>query len=99
VLRRCSAVLGRGPDIRELAGAVTCGGVAVFPGDAMVVDHDGAIVIPPALVGEVVPIMVEQKSLEGWIMGEVECGVSLPALYPANADNKARYGAWAKAQR
>jgi regulator of RNase E activity RraA len=78
---------------------IACGGVAVFPGDTIVVDDDGAVVIPQALVGEVVPIMVEQERLEGWIMGEVERGLPLPGLYPANAENKARYEAWTKAQR
>lgn len=78
---------------------IACGGVAVFPGDTIVVDDDGAVVIPQALVGEVVPIMFEQERLEGWIMGEVERGLPLPGLYPANAENKARYEAWAKAQR
>lgn len=77
---------------------IACGGVAVFPGDTIVVDDDGAVVIPQALVAEVVPIMVEQERLEGWIMGEVERGHALPGLYPANAENKARYEAWAKGQ-
>jgi hypothetical protein len=42
--------------------------------------------------------MLEQERMEGWIMGEVDRGLALPGLYPANAENKARYEAWAKAQ-
>ncbi len=73
---------------------IGCGGVAVFPDDVIVADRDGAVVIPQALVGEVAAAGVEQERLEGWIMGEVERGVALPGLYPANAETKARYEAW-----
>jgi regulator of RNase E activity RraA len=77
---------------------VGCGGVAIFPNDVILVDDDGAVVIPQKLLDEVVPVMVEQERLEGWIIGEVDRGLPLPGLYPANAENKARYEAWAKAQ-
>jgi regulator of RNase E activity RraA len=73
---------------------VGCGGIAVFPGDVMVADSDGAVVIPQALVSEITPLCVEQEALEAWIMAEVERGVPLPGLYPANAETKARYEAF-----
>ena len=73
---------------------IGCGGVAVFPDDVVVVDDDGAVLIPQAFVEEVVATAPEQERLEGWIMAEVEKGVPLPGLYPANAENKARYEAW-----
>jgi regulator of RNase E activity RraA len=72
---------------------IGCGGVAVFPNDLIVVDSDGAVVIPAALVDEVVKAAVEQERLEAWIMTEVENGAALPGLYPPNAENKARYEA------
>ena len=72
---------------------IGCGGVAVFPNDVVVVDDDGAVLIPQALLGTVVEAAAEQEALEGWIMGEVEKGASLPGLYPPNAENKARYEA------
>ena len=71
---------------------IGCGGVAVFPND-VVVDDDGAVLIPQALLGAVVEAAAEQEALEGWIMGEVEKGAALPGLYPPNAENKARYEA------
>lgn len=77
---------------------IACGGVAVYPDDIIVVDDDGAVLIPAALVDEVVELAPEQERLEGWIMQEVEAGASLPGLYPANAENKARYEAWKKGQ-
>jgi regulator of RNase E activity RraA len=72
---------------------IGCGGVAVFPNDVVVVDDDGAVVIPQALLDEVTAAGVEQERLEGWIMSEVERGIPLPGLYPPNADAKARYEA------
>ena len=77
---------------------IGCGGVAVFPDDVIVVDDDGAVVIPQALVETVVPIAVEQERLEGWIMAEVDKGAALPGLYPPNAETRARYEAWSAAQ-
>ncbi len=70
---------------------IACGGVAVYPNDVIVVDDDGAVLIPAALVDEVVALGPEQEQLEAWIMQEVEAGASLPGLYPPNAENKARY--------
>ena len=78
---------------------VGCGGVAVFPNDVVVVDTDGAVLIPAALLAEVVAASVEQERLETWIMSEVNAGASLPGLYPPNEANKARYEAWASTQR
>jgi regulator of RNase E activity RraA len=75
---------------------IGCGGVAVFPDDVIVVDEDGAVVIPRALVDEVAQAATEQEKLEAWIMGEVQAGASLPGLYPPNAENKARYEAFRK---
>ena len=77
---------------------VGCGGVAVFPNDLVVVDGDGAVLVPQALVDEVVAAAVEQERLEGWIMSQVQAGQALPGLYPPNAQNQARYEAWVKEQ-
>ncbi len=70
---------------------IACGGVAVFPDDVVVVDDDGAVLIPAAFVDEVVTDALEQERLEEWIMGEVAHGAALPGLYPPNAENLARY--------
>ncbi len=70
---------------------IGCGGVAVFPDDIVVLDQDGAVLIPAKFVEEVAEAGREQERLEGWIMEEVEKGVPLPGLYPPNAETKARY--------
>jgi regulator of RNase E activity RraA len=72
---------------------IGCGGVAVFPDDIMVADGDGVVVIPAALIDAVLEQAPEQEQLETWIMQEVEAGVPLTGLYPANAETKARYEA------
>jgi regulator of RNase E activity RraA len=78
---------------------IDCGGVAVFPNDVILVDQDGAVLIPDAMLGDVVEAAVEQERLEGWIMSQVEAGAVLPGLYPPNAENLARYRSWADSQK
>jgi regulator of RNase E activity RraA len=75
---------------------IDCGGVAVFPNDVIVVDQDGAVLIPAAMLDAVAAAAAEQEQFEGWIMSEVERGAALPGLYPPNEENKARYEAWRK---
>ena len=77
---------------------IGCGGVAVFPDDVVVLDDDGAVLIPAALVEEVAKLATDQELLETWIMGEVKTGASLPGLYPPNAEQKLRFEAWKKAR-
>lgn len=78
---------------------IGCGGVAVFPNDVVVVDADGAVVIPQALLDDVLTAAIEQELLEGWIMTQVDAGVALPGLYPPNDETRARYEAWARTSR
>jgi regulator of RNase E activity RraA len=72
---------------------IGCGGVAVFPGDVIVADDDGAVLIPAAQLDAMLAEAPEQERLEAWIMAEVERGAALPGLYPPNAEAKARYEA------
>lgn len=70
---------------------VGCGGVAVYPDDIMVADADGAVVIPPEYVEDVVTIGLEQERFEAWVLDQVSAGASLVNLYPPNEENMARY--------
>jgi regulator of RNase E activity RraA len=74
---------------------IGCGGVAVYPDDLVVVDDDGAVLIPAALVDEVVRVAPEQERQETWIMDQVTNGAKLPGLYPPNEENLKRYKDWA----
>src|SRR5437868_14736928 len=75
---------------------IACGGCAIFPGDVIVLDDDGAVVIPQDLIEFVAHAGAEHELYESWVFGEVEKGVKLPGLYPPNEDAKARYAAWRK---
>jgi regulator of RNase E activity RraA len=75
---------------------IGCGGCAVFPDDLIVADDDGAVVIPQALIDFVLEEGEEHERYETWVVSEVERGVPLPGLYPANEEAKARYEAWKK---
>ena len=78
---------------------VGCGGAAIFPGDMIVADDDGAVVIPAALVDFVADEGAEHELLESWLVQEVEKGEKLPGLYPPNEDNKKRYEDWKKTRK
>lgn len=70
---------------------IGCGGVAIFPNDIIVVDQDGAVVIPQAFLQLILTEGVEQECMEAWIVKQVNSGAALPGLYPMNAETKARY--------
>ena len=70
---------------------IGCGGVAVFPNDIIVSDEDGAVVIPQAMLDDLVATAPEQERFEAWVVSEIERGEPLPGLYPPNAETKARY--------
>jgi regulator of RNase E activity RraA len=78
---------------------IACGGCAIFPGDVIVADDDGAVVIPQALVDFVAGEGAEHELLESWLVQEVEKGAKLPGLYPPNDENKKRYEDWKKSRR
>jgi regulator of RNase E activity RraA len=75
---------------------IGCGGCAIFPGDVIVADDDGAVIIPQGMVDFVAHEGAEHELYESWVFSEVEKGVKLPGLYPPNDDAKARYAAWRK---
>ena len=65
--------------------------MAVFSNDVIVIDDDGAVLIPAALLDEMLVLGPEQEREEAWIMDEVKRGAALPDLYPMNAQTRARY--------
>ena len=75
---------------------IGCGGVAVYPNDIIVADADGVVLIPQAMLAEVLAAGPEQERFEAWVVNEVNQGAKLTGLYPPNAENKARYAASAE---
>ncbi|GAA4524137.1 fumarylacetoacetate hydrolase family protein [Amycolatopsis samaneae] len=88
------AVLGRRHVPWDVDVTVACGGASVQPGDVLVGDADGLLVIPPSLVEEVVAGAIEQERQETFIAEQVAAGERVEGLYPMNEGWKARYAAW-----
>ncbi|KRD45275.1 hypothetical protein ASE38_14985 [Cellulomonas sp. Root930] len=88
------AVLGRRHVPWDVDVAVACGGTTVEPGDVLVGDGDGVVVIPPALVEEVVDAALAQEEEDGWIAGQVAAGHPVDGLFPMDARWRARFDAW-----
>ena len=73
---------------------IGCGGVAVFPGDIIVGDIDGIVVIPQHLAQEVALDSAEQERMEEFIFGRIEAGAALPGTYPPNDATREAYLSW-----
>ena len=76
---------------------IACGGVAVFPGDVVVADHDGVVVIPRHLAAEVARDGAEQERVERFVRRRVDRGASIVGLYPPDQDAMAAYRRWVAA--
>lgn len=78
---------------------IGCGDVAVFPGDVIVGDAEGVVVIPAHLADEIATEAVEMTAYEDFVTEEVLKGRSIIGLYPAT-DEQARsdFAAWRQAQ-
>jgi 5-oxopent-3-ene-1,2,5-tricarboxylate decarboxylase/2-hydroxyhepta-2,4-diene-1,7-dioate isomerase len=85
------AVLGRRHVPWDADVTVTCGGAAVQPGDVIVGDADGVVVIPPSLVHEIAAAAVQQEREEVFIAAQIAAGAAVDGLYPMNATWRARY--------
>ncbi|NUP76730.1 MAG: fumarylacetoacetate hydrolase family protein, partial [Nonomuraea sp.] len=85
-----AAVLGRRHVPMDSQVPVDCGGVLVCPGDVLVGDAEGVVVIPPALVAEVARDAARQEDEERFILERVSEGASIDGLYPLK-------GAWREA--
>ena len=89
------AVLGRRHVPVDLDLPVACGGALVNPGDVLVGDQDGVLVIPRELADEVAAGAVAQEDEEWFILERVRTGESLRGLYPMDAARRAEYERWA----
>ena len=78
---------------------IGCGGVAVFPGDVIVGDTDGVVVIPHEMAADVAQAAVEQEHLEEFLTERIRDGAALPGTYPPNEATRAAYDAWRQARK
>jgi regulator of RNase E activity RraA len=79
---------------------IGCGDAPVFPGDVIVGDAEGVVVIPANLVDEIADEAIEMTAFEDFVTEEVLKGRSILGLYPATDERTlADFAAWRKANR
>ncbi len=72
---------------------IGCGGVPVYPGDVLVGDGEGVVVIPRHLADEVAREAAEQERFEAWVLDQVKAGRPTFGLYPPDEETRRRYEA------
>jgi regulator of RNase E activity RraA len=81
----------------EMNVPIGCGDVPVFPGDIVVGDNEGVIVIPAHLADEVAEEAVEMTAYEDFVTEEVLGGATIVGLYPATSDApREKFARWRK---
>lgn len=83
----------------DINAPIGCGDVAVFPGDIVVGDREGVVVIPAHLVDEIADEAVEMTAFEDFVTSQVQAGASIFGLYPpTDPATKDKFAAWRKEQ-
>jgi len=75
---------------------IGCGDVAVYPGDVIVGDGEGVVVIPADIADEVAEEAFEQTAYEDFVQDKVMQGSRIFGIYPATDDSKAEFERWRK---
>ncbi len=88
------AVLGRRHVPWETGVTVACAGVTIQPGDILVGDADGVVVLPPPIAAEVLADAREQERQEEFIASRVALGDPLDGLHPLSDARRPDYEAW-----
>ncbi|MBC9247646.1 ribonuclease activity regulator RraA [Paracoccus sp. 11-3] len=74
---------------------INCGDAAVFPGDVLVGDKDGVMVIPAHLADEIADECTGMESFEDFVLEQVQAGAQIIGLYPATKEeNLTKYQEW-----
>ena len=73
---------------------IGCGGVAVYPGDVVVGDAEGVIVIPAHLAEEIADEALQMTAFEDFVMEKVAAGAGIFGLYPPSAETRQRFAEW-----
>jgi len=92
---------GQSPDVsnqihhpQDINVPIGCGGVAVVPGDLVVGDAEGVMVIPSSLAEEVVRAAREQEQREEFILSKIDGGSSILGVYPPDEATLREYEQW-----
>ena len=88
------SVLGRRHVPWDSDVAVACAGATVLPGDVIVGDSDGLVVIPPTVLDEIIEATLENEERDAWIAARIAEGEAIEGLFPMDEAWKTRYAAW-----
>lgn len=76
---------------------ISCGDAPVFPGDVMLGDSDGVMVIPAHLADEIAEECTGMESYEDFVLEQVNAGAGIIGLYPGtDEESLVKYEAWRK---
>jgi regulator of RNase E activity RraA len=75
---------------------IACGGVTVVPGDIIIADDDGAVVLPVALAAEVIEKSSAHHDWEEFSRMKLMQGAPLQRYYPLHDDARPEYEEWRK---
>jgi 5-oxopent-3-ene-1,2,5-tricarboxylate decarboxylase / 2-hydroxyhepta-2,4-diene-1,7-dioate isomerase len=78
---------------------VACGGVLVVPGDVLVGDAEGVVVVPAALAEEIALGAEEQEEQEAWALERVQAGESIVGVFPLAEERRVEFEAWRPATK
>jgi regulator of RNase E activity RraA len=78
----------------DLNVPIGCGGVPVYPGDIVVGDNEGVVVIPAHIANEVAEEAHEMTAFEDFVMERVHAGETIVGLYPPNEATQKEYADW-----
>ena len=80
----------------EFQVPIACGGVAVFPGDWLVGDSEGVVVVPAHLAATVAREALEQEEKENFIIEKIRSGASIVGTYPPAEKTLKEFAEWKK---
>jgi len=78
----------------EINVPIGCGGVAVMPGDVVVGDGEGVVVIPRGIAEDVIVAASEQEQREKFIRDKIQRGASILGVYPPDEQTLREYEEW-----
>lgn len=87
------AVLGRRHVPWDTDLTIACGGATVQPGDVVVGDADGVVVIPPGLAEEVADAALAKEAEDAWVAARIAEGRPIDGLFPMSPGWRARFEA------
>ncbi len=85
--------------VADLQVPIGCAGVAVYPGDILMGDRDGVLVVPRAVAIEIADPAFEEEQIEAFVSKKIHAGEPLWGNYPPGEETTAEYKAQKEQER